>query len=441
MNAMSEMMKNWRIYDHYDVAVIGAGPAGIGAALGAARKGLRTIIIETYGFAGGVGTQSCCPIYFGFGVNGKQITSGISEEFIRRMDQMGAASFLINDGTDVADYRPIGNRPLNSKIALDCETMKLVFNRMLTESGVECLFYTTVAEAFVENGKIKSVLIACLDGTYLLEADTFIDATGNAQLCYLANPSAVLHCTKENGMHNSMFFEVGGVTPFDPVYNRKQYEQDLKDGKLPEMVWPHFGYSVELTPGVVQISVCFDMGDGDNSAEMTQMSIRLRENVFKVVDYLKANMPGFRNCYLLNTASKVGVRSSRNIIGDLCFTEEMLFSDTMTEPITLCRRKYGMHSNQIKQFCSDWTRLEKGTSGVPMKCLIPKAFDNVLVAGRCISSVPQLIGTYRMMNMCMSMGEAAGLMAFLTANERIDTHHIQYSHLQPILLGNGFILE
>lgn len=438
---MNEKKKEWKTYGHYDVAVIGAGPSGIGAALAAARKGLRTIIIETYGYAGGVGTQSCCPIYFGFGVDGKQITSGISEEFIHRMDQMGAASFLIDDGTDVADYRPIGNRTLNAKIALDCETMKLIFNRMLTESGVDCLYYTTVAEAFTENGKIKSVLIACLDGTYLLEADSFIDATGNAQLCFLANPSSVIHCTKEDGMHNSMFFEVGGVTPFDPVYNRKVYELDRKAGKMPEMVWPHFGYSVELNPGVVQISVCFDMGDGANSAEMTQMSMRLRENVFKMVKYLKENMPGFRNCYLLNTASKVGVRSSRNIIGDLCFTEEMLFSDVMTEPITLCRRRYGMHSNQVMNFCSDWTRLEKGTSGVPMKCLIPKAFDNVLVAGRCISSVPQLIGTYRMMNMCMSMGEAAGLMSYLSTTEGCDTHHLQYSSLKPILLENGIILE
>ena len=438
---MNKHEKEWMLYGHYDVAVIGAGPAGIGAALAAARKGLKTIIVETYGFAGGVGTQSCCPIYFGFGVNGKQITSGISEEFIHRMDNIGAASFIVDNGMDVADYQPIEDKPINARVTLNCEAMKLVFDRMFKESGVECLYYTTVAEAFVEDQKITSVLIACLDGTYLLEADIFIDTTGNAQLCYLADPSSTIHCTKENGMHNSMFFEVGGVTPFDPEYNRRKYEIDVKNGKLPEYVWPYFGYSVELNPGVVQIAVCFDIGDGANSAEMSQMGMRLRESVFKVFDYLKENMPGFRNSYLLNTAAKVGVRSSRNIIGDVCFTEEMLFSDTMFEPITLCRRRYGMHSNSTKKFSADWTRLENGFSGVPMGSLVPKAFDNVIVAGRCISSVPQLIGTYRMMNMCMSMGEAAGLMSYICVSKKKYTHQVDYMSLRPYLLENGFILE
>ena len=87
----------WKSKGHYDLVVVGAGPAGIGASVAAARRGLRVALIEAFGFAGGVGTQSLCPIYFGFGVEGKQTTAGLSEEFIRRMDDLGAATFFLYD--------------------------------------------------------------------------------------------------------------------------------------------------------------------------------------------------------------------------------------------------------------------------------------------------------------------------------------------------------
>ena len=129
----------WETKGKYDLIVVGAGPAGIGASVAAARRGIKVALIECYGFAGGVATQSCCPIFYGFEVEGKQTTGGLSDEFVRRMDKRGAASLCIGN-TNTPDYLPIGDRELNAKVSFDGETMKLEYNKMLLEAGVHCFF-------------------------------------------------------------------------------------------------------------------------------------------------------------------------------------------------------------------------------------------------------------------------------------------------------------
>ncbi len=428
----------WKTKDRYDLIVVGAGPAGIGASIAAARRGLKVALIETFGFPGGVGTQSCCPAYFGFGVEGKQTTAGLSEEFIRKMDDLNAASFFQNNSPE---YKPIGDAILNKIIMLDGEIMKLVYNRMLREAGVDCYFYTQMAEVLTKNNHICSILLSALEGTYLLEADTFIDATGNAQLGFLASPEAVNNCPLDEGMHNSMFFIVDGVKSFDINEAKSIYSQARKDGKLPEMVWPHFGFAHMLKPGMVQIAVCFEIGDGANSLEMTAMDQTMRENVFKVLDFLRKEMPGFENCYLTATPTKVGVRTSRNIVSVCDFSEELLLSNDFYHPVALCRRTYGMHSNSKNSFKSKWASYAAGIGAVPMEALISAKFDNLLASGRCIGSAPKLIETFRMMNTCMTTGEAAGLMAVVAKNNHHNVNAVTYEKLHPLLIENGFLLN
>ena len=431
----------WETKGHYDLIVVGAGPAGIGAAIAAARRGLRVALIEGFGFPGGVGTQSCCPIYFGFGVDGIQTTAGLSEEFIRKMDSLGAASFFLNDSHEIPEYRPIGDRALTAKIVLDPEKMKLVYNRMLCEAGVECFFYTLLAEAIREQDHIHSILVSGFEGTYLLEADTFIDTTGNAQIAFLADRNAVRSCSEANGMHNSLFFIVDGVEDFDIDAAKSIYLEGKKSGKLPEMTWPHFGFAKMLKPGAVQIAVCFEIGNGADSIEMTAMDQRMRENSFKVLDFLKKEVPGFQNCYVSATPAKVGVRGSRSIVSMSDFSSSLLFSDEFHHPVALCRRMYGMHSNSKSSFISSWANLQKGIGAVNMESLVSKSFDNLLAAGRCLGSDPLLIGTFRMMNTCMTTGEAAGLLATVAKKEKKPVRFVTYEALRPLLEENRFILK
>ncbi len=433
-------LSQWPVKGRYDLAVIGAGPAGICAAVAAARRGLRAALVEKTSSPGGSLSQCGVTMFFGFGVDGRQVTGGLADEIVRRLDAAGAASLSINDYHETPEYTPVEDRELNSKVHTSPETARVVYNRLLQEAGVDCVFYTHMADAAVEDGRVKAVLLSGLEGTYLLEAEVFADCTGDAQLCFLADPESVEKVRKEDGMHQSLFFYVGGVEPFDIEYDKKLYRELYEKGLVPDGVWEFFGFSMQLTPGVLGIGMCYAVGDGADSRDLTRMDRELRERTLEMVAFLRKYMPGFRHCWLDQTAQRVGVRVSRCVRGMETLTEDEMFSDRLREPVALVWRDIGAHSNR-KKFTADWARKTPGCGGVPMKTLIPRAFGNVVAAGRCISSDLRLANTYRMMATCMATGEAAGLLAALSVKERTPLREIRYETLLPLLRENGFILE
>lgn len=436
------LIGNWKLYGHYDVAVIGAGPSGFGAAVAAARRGLRTVLIENYGFAGGVAPKSCVSLFFNLAIGGKQITGGLPDEVVRRLDAMGEASFTYRDECAIPEYAPVGDRPLTSKIAFRPETIKLLYRRMLEEAGVECLFYTRVCDVFTDGGDIRALLVSLLEGTKLITADTYIDCTGDALVCALADTESVRKYDDEYTMHKSMFFFVDGVTPFNHEYNCDLYSRLFREGKVPGSVWSHFGYALQLDPGICQIAVCYETGDGVNSADMTRMDFSLRENVYKIMDFLHGYMPGFENCRLIQTSAHVGVRGGQGIVGIDSVTDETVFGGNRHDIIAQLNCSIGAHQNRkTAQFNSAWSRHENGTGSLPMGALIPGKIGNALCAGRAVSSEPHLIGTFRMMPTCMSGGEAAGLIAYLAADTGKRIREITYGELRPLLDENGFILD
>lgn len=425
----------------YDLAVVGAGPAGIGAALAAARQGLRVALVESCGFPGGVGTQACVPLFFGFGVDGRQSTAGISEEFIRRMDAEGAASLLLHDGCAMPEFLPIGGRPLTAKVQLQPEMMKLTYRRMLKEAQVDAIFYAQMVDAVTQGPRVRALLVNFLEGPGLLTANYFIDATGDGRM-FQAAGAPVRKYAPEDGLHKSMFFMVGGVTPFDHETACAAYRRAYAAGRLPQGVWDHFGYSIQLNPGVVQIAVCYAEGDGLNSRDMSRMDLEMRENVYKIVDFLRREMPGFSQCFLLETASHIGVRMAQGIVGRETFTEEMVARGLATpEPVALTSRRYGAHGNGAQGFMAAWSSDQRGFSAVPLGALISPVLENALAAGRCISAEPRIIGAFRMMNTCMTLGEAAGLAAALAAGSGEDVRALPYARLRPLLDRAGFILQ
>ena len=433
-------MSQWPVNGRYDLAVMGAGPAGICAAVTAARRGLRVALVDRAGSPGGSLAQCGVTMFFGFGVDGHQVTGGLADEIVRRLDAAGAASLSINDYHETPEYRPVGDRELNSKVHTSPEVARVVFSRLLEEAGVDCLFYTHMADAAVEDGRIRAVLLSGLEGTYLLEAEVFADCTGDAQLCFLADPESVTKVPPEDGMHQSLFFYVGGVEPFDIDYNKKLYRELYEKGLVPDGVWEFFGFSMQLTPGVLGIGMCYAVGDAADSRDMTRMDRDLRERTLEMVEFLRKYMPGFRHCWLDQSAQRVGVRVSRSIRGEETITEDLLFSDTLHEPVALVWRDIGAHSNNRK-FTADWARHLSGCGGVPMRTLLPRAFGNVVAAGRCISSEFRLSNTYRMMATCMATGEAAGLMVALSVKTGTPLKELRYGSLLPLMKENGFLLE
>lgn len=313
---------------------------------------------------------------------------------------------------------------------------------MLAEAGVETIFYAPMVDAVVSEERIEALLVNFLEGPGLIYGDYFIDATGDG-LMFRAAGAPVRKCAFEDGLHKSMFFFVGGVQPFDHAYNCALYQEAYHAGKLPEKVWNHFGYSISLNPGIVQIAVCYNEGDSLDSRDMSRMDMEMRENVFAVLDFLRKEMPGFSQCFLVDTPVHIGVRVEQGIVGKDTLTKEMIDQGISTpEPIALTNRSYGAHGNGAnKTFSAVWASHQDGFSAVPMGTTVSPALSNALAAGRCISSDPRLVSTYRMMNTCMTIGEATGLMVSLAAGKQEDIRDLSYARLRPELDKAHFILS
>ena len=440
--------RTWKVRGGYDLVVVGAGPAGIGASIAAARRGLKVALIEKAAFPGGAGTQCNVPMFFGFDAAEHQCTAGLSDEFVRRMDKLGAARFVryswvdkTHPYSDLLDEKPIGDRELNKKVRFDAEMMKVVYNRMLVEAKVDCIFYTHLADVITEGAHVRALLLAGVEGTYLLEAPLFADCTGDAQLCFLANPGSVEAVTPDRGMHQSIFANFGGVKPYDVPKNQAIYRDLHAKGRLPDRMWDFFSYGEMMKPGVMQFGGSWTTGDVTDSRDLTRMDRELRDRMPEMLEFLRKNMPGYENCWLDETAHRIGVRVSRRIYGVETLTPDILFGKEYVHPVALCWRHTGGHSNDKGRFNASWSRHEPGLAGVPMGTLVPKDFANVVVAGRCISAQLELVDAYRMMNTCLTMGEAAGLMATLAASRRIGFKDVAYADLVPLMRENGFILS
>jgi len=423
------------VLGNWDVAVVGAGPAGFGAAVTAGRNGLKVILIdkESHPSAG------CPSMFFGFDVDGNQVVGGLPDEVVRRLDAEGHASLITHGDHYMPEHARIGNRPLTGKVRFTVPALPVLYNRMLKEANVECLYYAHVTDAVVEDGAVQAIYVSCLEGMVQIEADSFVDASGDAYL-FRAAGAPVRHYGNDCNMHKTLGFSVSNVMPIDRAFTEAYYRKLFDEGKTPADVLDNFGMSFGDLVGVAGIAINKATGDGVDSGDMTRMDIGLREKAFETLDFLRREMPGFQNCQLVSTAPKVGVRSGVGIVGLETIDRELIDRDGYTEePIVLIRRSYGAHSNN-KNFHTDFFTKLPGTSAVPMKSLISPALRNVVAAGRCLSSDGYTMGTFRMMSTCMAIGAAAAHMIRLRIKNHSDIADVSYDELRPLLDQDGFIL-
>jgi ribulose 1,5-bisphosphate synthetase/thiazole synthase len=435
------MSSNYPSIGQYDVAVVGAGPSGFGAAVTAARMGLNTILIEKYGSPGGVASNSCCPIFFGFDIEGKQAIGSLADEVIRCLDKDRNASLYLNNKVRFPEYLPIGERSLSSKVISTVNSIRNVYNRMLDNAGVNRLFHSHCFGAETVDSKIKSIFVDCLEGPGKINAQVFVDATGDAHLVHRAG-GKTRTASVEESMHKSLFFEVGGVTPYDLEYNDSLYHQLFEAGKTPSGILCYFAHANTLQGGVTLISMAKAIGDGVNSADMTRMDAEMREQIPQIIDFLRKKMPGFTNCYLVSSAFQVGVRAGRSIVGRETIDTAFLSNDFISnEPIAFIKRNYGSHSIAKEKFHPSWANNKTGTCAIPMKALIPVDFDNVITCGRAISADPRILDTIRMMAICMTTGQVAGILGKLAIHNKQGVPEVPYAKVREKMLEMNNILD
>ena len=398
----------------FDVAVFGAGPAGVGAAISAARSGKRTILVERYNFPGGVGAWGSMGIFFLFEDDSahptRQIIRGLPDEVVRLLDRRDAASMMRNNRCDEPTGEPIGDAPLLGKVGFKPEELRLVYHDLLDAAGVRKLFMAQLAGVVADGRRVETAVVSCLEGLRAIRAKVFVDATGDAHLVHLAGGRTRQADPRET-MHKSMFAELCGVKPHDLLANKRRYLELFKAGQMPEGSWARMGFMRFLEPDHVQLPVAYAVGDSCSSADMTRMDAELRHLNKELLALYRRELKGYESAYLVNSSIQVASRDGRHAVGRKTLSRDYLMGETdAADGVLPIHRSWGLaHSvNQKQGFSTKDSGHRKGLRLLPYGTLVSADFDNVLTAGRCLSATPDVLSSCRMMTTCMAMGQVAG---------------------------------
>jgi hypothetical protein len=413
----------------YDVCVVGAGPGGIGAAIAAARAGKRTILVEHYGYPGGVGTNCNTPTFFYDPYKGVQYLRGIADEFIRRLAKRGAAWFLTHDERYQPDYsRPVGDGPILDRVRSRIEDMRVAYHDFLDEAGVEKLFYTHLTGVLRDGDRVTAAIVDCLEGPRAIRAKVFIDATGAAHLVHRAGGKTRL-APPDKTMHKSIWATLSpGPHDTPEVYKENQHifnnlYRNHRD-RLPEHIWTNL--AIGLASGYVNGNSC-------DSRDMTRMDAEMRRRNFELLACYKRELKGFEDAYIVSAIHQVGARSGRHIIGRATVDRRLVTTAAMPDdPVMPFVRQWGEHAASMKHgFWGEVHGQLDGLGAVPYGALVPVDFSNVLACGLCISVEEDYVKTIRMMPNCLVSGQVAGTAAALALDAaKGDVGAVRYAELR-----------
>ena len=423
------------------------------AAIAAARNGADTILIESSGCLGGVATSGLLSVWGPFDDGdrrldwerdrriekglpltsemkvGKRIIKGIPEEILNRLIKLKGA----------IDYG-YGFIPVNPEI------LKYVAEEMVMESGAKILYYTRIVDIVKKRTKIKAVVAASKSGLQKIYADTFIDATGDGDLAAFAKVPFKRGRIKDGRMQGvTLVFRLGGVKFSGRFFierkeiekcNRK-FKQFYQKKKISGLY--HVG-CINSTPGmkgVVAVNTQHTYNiDGTDAEDLTKSIIQGRKDIKEIAEFFRKQLKGFERSYLLDTASMVGIRETRRIMGDYILTkEDILEAKKFKDSIGKNAYNIDIHLPDENLDANQDIFLKPGTSyDIPYRCLIPKKMENLLVAGRCISATHKAQSSIRIMPCCMAMGQAAGTAAALSLEKKVSSRNLDVSLLQKRLL-------
>jgi ribulose 1,5-bisphosphate synthetase/thiazole synthase len=454
MRTVIEPEKELPIRMSVDVLVVGGGPSGIIAAQAAADDGLKVALIESRSFLGGNLTIGL-PVLGFLGQKGNQIIQGLPQKFIDRLKEQNAAS----------EHRPC---PLHMSITLvEPEAVKSVAFRMLEESNVEVLLYTFFAGVIMDQDHLKGIIIESKAGREAILAKVVIDCTGDADVAFRAGAP----CEKGNesgGMQPpTLMFSLGDVdteklrlsiaeeprtylTDFIPAEYFGQNRQYILVGMRNIMQKAkEDGLSLPtertivitgLKKGEAWINMTRVNGvDGTDPVSLTNGERIARQQIGDIFNYLVNYVPGFEHARMLRTAPFLGIRETRRIIGKYIMNrEDVLSCARFDDAIAVASYPLDIH-HPVGGGCTlEWSG---DCYDIPYRSLVPLKVENLLVAGRSISTTHEAMSAIRVMAPCMAMGEAAGRAAKIAVREGLAPSGIDVTKLQKELLAKGAYLR
>jgi len=456
MKYVTEPEKRIPLVAEVDVAVIGGGPGGLPAAIAAARHKANTLIIERYGFLGGMATNGLIGPILAHTAHRSNtpIIGGIAEELCVRMHELGGAS----KWEDSLKQWGVSFNP---------EAFKHAADRMVAESGVRVLFHSYFSDVIVENEEIKAVIVENKSGRQAIAAKIFIDATGDADVAYCSG-APIQKGRPADGMTQSMgtIFRIGGIGQVSAAERQEASEKIRKaidSGELCMYNASLGGRSStiiesEVTPNCTRFS-----GDATNVEDLTKGEIQVRQDTLKIVDFLRKNVPAYKNCYLIATPPQIGIRETRQIIGEATLTADDIingkkYEDSVArgswwidihcprgfvkDEVHLCYSECPMtdcymHTQYKDQLVDNLYPPEGDWYDIRYDCLVPKKVNNLLVSGRCISATHEAMAGARVMGTCLAIGQSAGTAAAQAVSTNKSPREIEVEALRQTIMADG----
>lgn len=421
------------IVSNHDVIIVGGGPAGVGAAISAARNGCRTLLIESYGFLGGMWTIGMVNPIFDYENKG-----GICLEIYNRIE---TARKGIRNGPDIWNF--------------DIEFMKRLLEQMSHEAGVELLYHTTFSMPVIEDNRITGVVVENKGGRSAHRASIIIDCTGDGDVA--ARSGVPFNIGREmdgKAQPMTLMFRMSNVGYTQDYYRYRHYESNelilkIDDALARAGINNHiFNYRrpcILKVPGshTVLCQATHIRGlSSINPIDLTSAEIEGRGLVEELFQLLKTHVPGFEIAQLDTTGPHIGIRESRHILGEYFLTLEDIrrrrrFDDG------ICTATFWV---DIHQPDGDDQETQKNETlhtnyQIPYRCLVPQRIDGLLTAGRCISGSHEAHASFRVTGNCVAMGQAAGTAAALCVHQGITPRELDGRSVVARMIKDGAICD
>lgn len=457
---------------NYDVIVVGGGPSGFIASIAAARTGAKTLLVERYGFLGGMPTIASLGPISPFHFGDEQVIEGIPQQFVDRMVTVGGSTGHLKM------TNPYGS---GSYVCLyDREIYKWIALQMVLEAGVKLLCHSQFIDAIVENGRIYGIVVANKSGLQTYTAKVIVDATGDGDVAANANSQFVFSRLKDDTLQPAtLMFEMANVDTAEV----KRYMDDNPD----EFEWGSEAVALHSFAPTLQqehyvgqgfrnlVQHGFDSGnlylgrdtilffttvhqgvlhfnstrvinlDGTEVEDLTRGEIDARKQVMSLSNFLTKNILGFKKAYLSHTGAQIGIRETRHILGEYVLSEKDVISGKKFVDV-VCRGYFpiDIHNCGGKSGYGEkggsWIDL-RDSYDIPYRCLIPIGVEYLIVAGRAISANHEACGSFRTQGSVMAIGQAAGTAAALSVLQKTSPRQLNVQLLKKKLESDGASLH
>lgn len=444
-----------------DVLVCGGGPAGTSAAIAAARKGKKTLLIEQFGNVGGAGTNSLVGVWLGsWSRDGAYpVIGGIYRELEKRLEEEGGGIAAERDVPSASPH--VGFAPWHGRAtSFEYEPCKRILEECIQEAGAEVRYFTTMVQPRVVDKRIDGVFIHSKNGMEYIKAEMVIDATGDADVAARAGCKVLVGLEDEG---NKGWFPASSLFPVFEDVDTEAFEQYCKETgdfrfikKIEEISakesWPFFNkiFIGCTLPQKGRVFVNSPMGIANlnslDTKELTKGMIEGRKQAALLERIARKYIPGFKHARLVQTAPVMGVRTSRRIVGEYKATvDEARQGIHYDDVIALSGYHWDMHAPDGKgpfsQRLLHKVEMEKPYIEVPYRSMVPQNIDNLIAPGRAVSVEWDVMGPIRIMPCCFAMGHAAGNAAAAALDKNVPFREIDVKTLQAVLEEEGAILK